>query len=537
MKSTSSTTQSGIVSRATIFLMMVSKGYKPQMIWAMMETDSKKSSDYTICLSSGKRLLQKLAYGCIPSFLQRRTIRPSSPKTQKLHPTSYLDGLRGVASFIVFMGHYTEENIGWWTEPYGLYEDGARSSPLQLPFIRVLYSARPMVHIFFIISGFVLAYKPLKQIHSQQYSALASTLSSSVFRRAVRLFLPSFITLLVMSMAVYFDFSEPRYAFPMWSVTDQLGDWYDTCGQLLQSSWRWDDPSLSLPRYNPALWTIPVEFAQSMLLFIVIIGLSHARINMRLLILACVMSFCFWSAQLHAVEFLGGMFIAEVTLLQSYNSTPSKSPESSPKSTPILPTTEFGGQKSESTTAFDTMNSHTTPNKSMFTKGFWILNLICGLYISSWTNNHVDEVPFLSTLDAHTPEPYSGQRVWFCLAAFQIVLACTQLNSLQSLFNLSLPQYLGSISYALYLTHNLCLTILEPRFKPLFEDTIGRDSLMGRHGVWAAGLLIYGPMILWTADVFWRGVDVPSTKFARWLESKCLTGKESETLRRRNTHC
>lgn len=516
--------------------MMVAKGYKPQMIWEMMEIDSQNHSEYTVFLSSGKRLLQKMAYGCVPSFLQRRTIRPSSPKAQKLHPTSYLDGLRGVASFIVFMGHYTEENIGWWTEPYGLYEDGAPSSPIQLPFIRVLYSARPMVHIFFIISGFVLTYKPLKQIHSQQYSALVSTLSSSVFRRAVRLFLPSFITLLIMSLAVYYEFSEPRYGFPLWSLTAQLGNWYETCWQLLQSSWGWDDSSSPLPRYNPALWTIPVEFAQSMLLFIVILGLSHVRINMRLLILTCIMSFCFWSAQLHAVEFLGGMFIAEVTLLQSYNATPSNSPESSP----ILPTTEFGDKKSELpiTTALDISNPGMTSSKSTCMKVFWILNLICGLYISSWTNEHVNEIPFLSTLDAHTPEPYSGQRVWFCLAAFQIVLACTQLTTLQALFNLPLPQYLGNISYALYLTHNLCLTILEPRFGPLFDDKIGKDSFMGRHGFWAAGLLIYGPIILWTADVFWRGVDVPSTKFARWLESKCLMDRdsESEIPRRRNLY-
>lgn len=512
--------------------MMVAKGYRPQMIWAIMKTDSQKNLDYTVFLSSGKRLLQKLAYGCIPSFLQRRTMRPNSPKTQKLHPTSYLDGLRGVASFIVFMGHYTEENIGWWTEPYGLYEDGAPSSPIQLPFIRVLYSARPMVHIFFIISGFVLTYKPLKQIHSQQYSALASTLSSSVFRRAVRLFLPSFMALFIMSLAVYYGFSEARYGFPLWSLTAQIGSWYETCWQLLQSSWGWDDPHAPLPRYNPALWTIPVEFAQSMLLFIVVLGLSHARINMRLVILSYIISLCFWSGQLHAVEFLGGMFIAEVTLLQSYNSTPSNSPESSS----ILPTAEFSDKRSESpiTSAFDT-SAPTASDKTIFMKIFWILNVICGLYISSWTNEHVDEIPFLSTLDAHTPEPYSGQRVWFCLAAFQIVLACTQLTTLQYLFNLPLPQYLGNISYALYLTHNLCLTILEPRFGPLLEDTIGKDSFIGRHGVWVAGLLVYGPIILWTADVFWRGVDVPSTKFARWLESKCLMDKDSESPRKKDT--
>ncbi|KAM3068292.1 hypothetical protein ACMFMG_009432 [Clarireedia jacksonii] len=515
---------------------MMEKEYRPSKIWAINETDDAPHSDYTLFLSSGKRLLQKLAHGCVPSFLQRRTIRPSSPKAQRLHPTSYLDGLRGVASFIVFMGHYTEENIGWWTEPYGLYEDGAPSSPIQLPFIRVLYSARPMVHIFFIISGFVLAYKPLKQIHSQQYGALASTLSSSVFRRALRLFLPSFITLLIMALAVYYGISEARYAFPLYTLSSQLGNWSQTCWELLQSSWAWDDPSIPQPRYNPALWTIPVEFAQSMLLFIVILGLSHVRITMRLFILACIISFCFWSAQLHAVEFLGGMFIAEVTLLQSYQAASSSLDG---ENSPILPTSEFLDpltSPSPTSTSASRLTSiftfsqpsafgATTSVKQTLIQIFWILNVISGLFISSWTNAHISEVPGLSILDAHTPSPYSGQRVWFCLAAFQIVIACTQLPSLQSLFNHPLSQYLGNISYALYLTHNLCLTAMEPRIAPLFEAWIGKSTFMGRHVTWVAGLVVYGPVILWMADLFWRVVDVRTVKLARWIESWCLVEK------------
>jgi hypothetical protein len=42
-----------------------------------------------------------------------------------------------------------------------------------------------MVHIFFIISGYVLSYKPLEQIHSQQFSALGTTLSSFDFSEEV----------------------------------------------------------------------------------------------------------------------------------------------------------------------------------------------------------------------------------------------------------------------------------------------------------------------------------------------------------------
>merc|ERR1712093_389135 len=230
-------------------------------IWEIIDADTAQHSDYAVFFFSGKRLVQRMAFGLLPSFVQRR-IRPGLTKPQRLLPTSYLDGLRGVSSFIVFLGHYTEENLGWYTEPYGAYEDGAASSPLQFPFVRVIYSARPMVHIFLIISGYVLSYKPLKQIHSQQYSALAITLSSSVFRRALRLFLPSFVTLFIMALALFLGFSTDRYAERQINLPSQLHHVWDTCIRLLGASWALDDTGRVLPIFNfvrrPS-WTFKVS--------------------------------------------------------------------------------------------------------------------------------------------------------------------------------------------------------------------------------------------------------------------------------------
>ncbi len=482
-------------------------------IWSMIEVDTPQHEDHKIFFSSGKRILQRMAFGLIPSFMQRRMRGTVHLKPRRLHPTSYLDGLRGVASFIVFMGHYTEENLGWYTEPYGLYEDGAPSSYLQLPFIRVIYSARPMVHIFLIISGYVLSYKPLKQIHSQQYGALANTLSSSVFRRALRLFLPSFVTLFVMAIAVFYGISDDRYAAPTYDLSAQLKHVWGTSWQLIGASWAIDDISYPTPVYNPALWTIPVEFSQSLLLFSVILGLSRCITHIRLFLLASILSFCFYSGQIYSVEFLGGMFLAEVTLLQ--DRTLMNSPTPSPT---VLPKFELE-EKSQDPDCESSV-------QKKLKQAFWFANVICGLFIASWTNNHVSEVWGLSFLDAHTPEPYEGQRIWFCIGAFQIVVACTQLRCLQRIFNTPVAQYLGNISYALYLTHNLCLTALEPRFVPLIDEVLGKSTLWGRQLSWAVGLVIYLPAVIFVADLFWRVVDTPTVKFARWFESKCIVEKK-----------
>ncbi|TVY81159.1 hypothetical protein LSUE1_G006258 [Lachnellula suecica] len=478
--------------------------------WAIAETDMAQHPDHTIFLSSGRRILQKTMFALLPSFVQRK-VRPVSSKNQRLHPTSYLDGLRGVASFIVFMGHYTEENLGWYSEPYGMYEDGAPSSLLQLPLVRVLYSARPMVHIFFIISGYVLAYKPLKQIHSQQYSSLAGTLASSVFRRALRLFLPSIVTLFIMALAVFSGISDDRYAGRFFQLSSQMQHWWYTCWDLLNAAWAINNLSFPTVEYNPALWTIPVEFAQSLLLFIVLIGLSRCLSHIRLLLLAGIMAFCFYSGQLYAVEFLGGMFLAEMTLLHDASLfTPVSSPTLLPKF--ILE------EKVETAKCGSIV-------RQKIVQSFWIANLLCGLFIASWTNDHPEEVWGIACLNAHTPQPYEGQRVWFCFGAFQIVVACTQLRFLQRMFNTSLAQYLGSISYALYLTHNLCLTSLEPRIGPIIDIHFGKVTFWGRQLSWAVGLAVYLPIIIWVADVFWRAIDTPSVKFAKWLEGKCVVEK------------
>ncbi|KAH9210424.1 acyltransferase 3 [Leptodontidium sp. 2 PMI_412] len=481
---------------------------QPREIWEIIEADTAQHPDYAVFLFSGKRLLQRMAFGLLPSFLQRR-IRPGLTKPQRLHPTSYLDGLRGVSSFIVFLGHYTEENLGWYTEPYGAYEDGAASSPLQLPFVRVIFSARPMVHIFLIISGYVLSYKPLKQIHSQQYSALANTLSSSVFRRALRLFLPSFVTLFIMALALFFGLSTERYAERQLELTSQLHDVWDTCVRLLGASWAVDDLAYPHPQYNPALWTIPVEFSQSLLLFAALLGLSRCRSNVRLFLLAGITAFCFNSGQLYTVEFLGGMFIAEVTLLRDRSL-------STPSSSPMLPSFD---EKSRNGECGSTV-------RQRLIQAFWLANVLSGLFIASWTNNHIEAVWGLRFLDAHTPAPYRGQQVWFCLGAFQIVVACTQLRCMQRVFTTQIAQYLGNISYALYLMHNLCLTILEPRFNPLFDSFFSKATFWGRQLSWLAGLVIYVPIVICVADLFWRVVDTPTVRFARWFESMCVVEKK-----------
>ncbi|KAA8573717.1 hypothetical protein EYC84_005286 [Monilinia fructicola] len=134
---------------------------------------SPTSATYTTkddTLSRLRLSFTRFLFFLLPSPIQRR-LQPAHFKPQRLYATSYLDGLRGVASLLVFFCHFTEENIPFMVPSYGLpIDDPVPSSFMQLPFFRVLYSGRPMVHIFFVISGFVLSLKPLKLARAHNYA-------------------------------------------------------------------------------------------------------------------------------------------------------------------------------------------------------------------------------------------------------------------------------------------------------------------------------------------------------------------------------
>lgn len=138
-------------------------------------------------------LLLRLGVFLIPSFLQgrhaREQIRPAH-----LSPTAYLDGMRGLAALVVFFCHYFYQAF-IIAEGWGAGETNYHL--LKLPFIRLFYQGPPAVCLFFVISGYALSYRPLKLVRSRAPADLATAISSLVFRRGIRLYLPTAISTLL----------------------------------------------------------------------------------------------------------------------------------------------------------------------------------------------------------------------------------------------------------------------------------------------------------------------------------------------------
>ncbi|KAJ9481727.1 hypothetical protein VN97_g11740 [Penicillium thymicola] len=180
------------------------------------------------------------------------------------HPTQYLDGLRGCAAVVVFVHHYSRAYLRNQME-HG-YGFGNHQSTMQFPILRLIYSGFPMVAIFFVVSGYVISYKPVRD---PQGGRLLVTVGSPAFRRGIRLFVPPIVSTFLVMLAVQCNLYDTA-GHPGLQRFDSFGGQFHYWSQFVRlellSLWSWDD-SISY-RYDPNLWTITPEFQRSMLLLL-----------------------------------------------------------------------------------------------------------------------------------------------------------------------------------------------------------------------------------------------------------------------------
>lgn len=162
------------------------------------------------------------------------------------------------------------------------------------------------------------------------------------------------------------------------------------------------------------------------------------------------------------------------------------------------------------------------------------------LYILSQPEDYLGrgDAPFYATLDAWRPvswddNPDAG-RFWQCLAGVCLVLLVDLTPIFRRILMTRFPQYLGKISFSLYLLHAVFLKIAWPRLR---EGVLG--WLRSVIGVWwiaegfgvAIVAAMFLPLLFWASDVTTRYLDQGSVDFARWLEKKFYEErKEMNTL-------
>ncbi|KAL7625973.1 hypothetical protein AAE478_002742 [Parahypoxylon ruwenzoriense] len=445
----------------------------------------KCSSQWKDCFSSVS--LRAMIWQCVafmrPSFLRKQAPasesleKPGTP-SRKPHSTEYLDGVRGVASLIVFILHWTHipypsVNSGWG------YKD--HNSFWLLPFIRIVYSGAAMVSIFFVVSGFVLSHRFVQRMHRREYTELFSGLTSLTFRRAIRLFLPAFASSTLAFICAYLGIVNVPKKVNGQPFEHGIASYMEYL-DMESNPWDWSTDFSGF--YNPQLWSIAVEFRGSMVVFLLVVGLAKTRTAVRLTVEALLMMHCFGHKRWDVALFIAGMILAELEVL---------------------------------------LRKPKNPSARRIVNSLLIFSMILGLFLCGYPRDHNIQTPGYRWSKYVWPFTAYRRRFWLAVGAMLVVGPMTFLPSIQSVFLTRPVRYLGRISFALYLVHGLG------------NRTVGKLLLngcwdyIGKEGDWPYALsfivstTLYFPVVIWASDMFWRGIDIPSTNFAKWFEKKCAT--------------
>ncbi|PMD43501.1 hypothetical protein L207DRAFT_423857 [Hyaloscypha variabilis F] len=426
--------------------------------------------------------------------------------TCKIHSTSWLDGLRGIAALEVYI--FPTTSI--WAIIYPTFHSSpAETNPLQFPLIRTFVASAPAaVSLFFVISGYVLTQRSFRSIREHFPEKVYPAVASSMFRRGFRLYtLPIILTFCEM-LATRIGIT-PRLSFTFVlekSLELQFVNWLHEINRFMNPLYNFSGAIQGLVtymKYDTAIWTIPLEYYGSLLCYILLLLLAQAPADLqRMAIVAIILAFFMLLGSWHFSCFTVGMLIVDFNLHQESTSTTKGPPK------------------------------HGIHWVALFAAAFYV----AGLPTFALGDAHLKPMPGFETVRWLTPSWLHMEdhaRFAWSLSGIALLLSISQLPRLKAVLETDFCQYLGKISFSLYLIHLFCLVLFGLKLQAFLMYLVGVEphDLVGG-GVYDDTLryvLVCGVWyVLNTALAFAlaaqveRWVDRPSVRFAKWLDEKCL---------------
>ncbi|KAI1108497.1 acyltransferase family-domain-containing protein [Nemania sp. NC0429] len=460
---------------------------------------------------SGWRWLQILLV-LVPSFIYSST----SPEPKRLRPTAWLDGLRGVASLMVVCHH---ASLIWFSWDLQNGWRGWNDHLIDLPIIRLVITGRANVMLFFAISGYALSYKPLTLLYKGQHLKMYEAVASSVCRRHPRLFIPAVIMCtpaLVIAYCGGYPGGESAAIGPMSPPRQEtfLGQiWhYMTASTVLVDVYTGNGHWWP---YSASLWTLPIEFTCSLQIFIMLLGLSRFTAPVRILITIGFAFYSWWWFFWSQLLFIGGMLVADISIWLR------QQPEEGERRPGRvrgrwrrlqLPAVLKGrvARRVGGVAAFmAALHVLSMPDYGRGAPESWGYGLLAALIPPNFRAKAIDDF-------------------WEPMGAIFVVFVVDQVRFLQGIFTTRFTQYLGRISFSLYLVHMMLLHSLGLYLSNYFKQFTGSETYW-QYGV-AVGLaaLITGSVILWLADVGARLVDANAVRFSAWAYGKLCKPSEAD---------
>jgi len=320
----------------------------------------------------------------------------------------YLEGIRGVAAFMVVIHHYL---LAFYPTQASGEIKNAHFAPLELwyyhsPFI-FLTNGQFFVYIFFALSGYVLSKKYFleKEI---------AYLNSAFIRRLPRLYIPMAFSLviafLLMKLTLDFNIEASTITKSIWFAALK-GDHsvFKFIESLLIKTMFFKDNS-----YNTVLWTISAEFYGSLLLFSALALTGKIRNSFWVFITILILL-------LISENFEYAAFILGYMLNYNY-------------------VIKF--------------------KQPVYRKFFVVFIIILGLFLGGFPHIYYKDTPtIVGTFYQFLNYNFIIKRGAFIneTGAFLIILAVLQSDKLQVFFSNRIFDFLGAVSFSMYLIHVLVL--------------------------------------------------------------------------------
>lgn len=269
-------------------------------------------------------------------------------------------------------------------------------------------------------------------------------------------------------------------------------------------------------KYDPVMWTIPLEWAGSLTVFLVLIMVARIRnYRKRTIVLAFVPIYCCVSARWNYWLFTTGMLLADYVQ-------------------------QAGG--------FEQLSNRMTRGSRFF----WIVVLLLsGLIAGVPQRRDWYERPGYDWTDKLVPNIWmseeAGGRFLWCWAGIMAVWGFAHFATIRRFFERPTCRYLGKISFMLYLTHRIIGTALGFGIRRHILNVLGTHwsdpdqpekvffTIQGFFWNIVAYILFWVftlPLVLALANWSTVLVDEPSVRFAKWVDDKFVGGSVTEHMQR-----
>ncbi|KAK2749881.1 hypothetical protein FQN57_005297 [Myotisia sp. PD_48] len=353
-----------------------------------------------------------------------------NPGRENARNVKWLDGLRGIASFLVILTHLAR---AW---DYDLFNSKTHEHLppriLQLPILRLPWQGRLGVTIFAFLTGYVCALKPLKLSRGGNYMAAYTSITKSAFRRPPRLIFPATIAMAIAWVLAQFgafkvgnrcDSGWIRYS----SVQTKDTLWGEVMHFFHEFFSVWSNGQMD---YDDHQWALRPLLRVSMAVYVTLCATMYVKFHYRILIYTGMILF--------------------------FHQNPA--PDSEQLET-------FGQQAFYGMLLCDLANHQ--PSQSFISSFRWTRRLFCffviftGLFVASfpahkpewcgWSNYllHVSQYIF--------PPNVSLPKRWSALGVDMVILGIFISPGIKNVLSNRFFLYFGRNSFAVYLTHGTLL--------------------------------------------------------------------------------